>query len=161
MLRSFTLALLLCAGCASAPLTHGIPNLAEVAPGLLRCGQPTPAGFRWLVRNGYTNDVKLNVGTEPEAAAAGMHVVYLPITACQQLEGGPSMPTVSKAVAWMLRPGTAVHCAHGQDRTGLICGVYRVWVCHWTKRKAYAEMKAHNFHPLLKGLWDFWEDKVD
>lgn len=54
---------------------------------------------------------------------------------------------------------TYVHCERGQDRTGLIVGVYRVKVEHWTKADAYQEMLKHGFHPILRGLcWSWQED---
>ncbi len=50
-----------------------------------------------------------------------------------------------------------VHCTHGQDRTGLVVGVYRVLHDGRTKDDAYQEMIHHNFHPDLHGLHEFWE----
>ena len=59
----------------------------------------------------------------------------------------------------MVAPGTFVHCAHGQDRTGLVVAVYRVR--HgWTKAQAQAEMLRLGFHPTLLGLWQSWVDVV-
>jgi len=49
--------------------------------------------------------------------------------------------------------GTFVHCEHGEDRTGLAVGAYRIKVEHWTKPAAYQEMEAPGFHPLLRGLY--------
>ena len=60
----------------------------------------------------------------------------------------------------VLSEGTYVHCEHGQDRTGLIIGAYRVRVQRWSKSQAYQEMKAHGFHPLLHGLYSSWLEDV-
>ena len=35
-----------------------------------------------------------------------------------------------------------VHCQHGENRTGLIMGLYRVQYEHWTPEAAYQEMIA-------------------
>jgi protein tyrosine/serine phosphatase len=42
-----------------------------------------------------------------------------------------------------------VHCKHGQDRTGLILGLYRVYYQHWRPADAYQEMLDYGFHPIL------------
>lgn len=38
-----------------------------------------------------------------------------------------------------------VHCQHGADRTGLMCAVYRVAVCGWSKEEALKEMTEGGF----------------
>ena len=49
-----------------------------------------------------------------------------------------------------------VHCLHGEDRTGLIVGLYRVLKENWSKEDAYKEMLENNFHPKYIGLkWYF------
>ena len=42
-----------------------------------------------------------------------------------------------------------------------VVGAYRVKVEHWTKSAAYQEMKAHGFHPMLRGLYWSWQEDVD
>jgi protein tyrosine/serine phosphatase len=39
-----------------------------------------------------------------------------------------------------------VHCQRGADRTGMVCAMYRVVVCGWTKDDAIREMKDGGFH---------------
>jgi protein tyrosine/serine phosphatase len=39
-----------------------------------------------------------------------------------------------------------VHCLHGSDRTGMVCAMYRVVVCGWTKEAAIEEMKQGGFN---------------
>ena len=59
----------MCAGCASQPLTHGIPNLALVEPGVWRGGEPSAEGWRYLqslgvgktLRLDYTNEIPYGV----------------------------------------------------------------------------------------------------
>jgi len=48
-----------------------------------------------------------------------------------------------------------VHCERGADRTGMMCAMYRVVVCGWTKRAAIAEMKDGGF-----GFSPVWGDLV-
>jgi protein tyrosine/serine phosphatase len=53
-----------------------------------------------------------------------------------------------------------VHCQHGQDRTGLIVGLYRVFSEHWSPADAYNEMLAKGFHQALFLLNHYYEEKT-
>jgi hypothetical protein len=50
-----------------------------------------------------------------------------------------------------------VHCEYGADRTGLMCAMYRIVVCDWTKQEAIAEMKNGGFHFSWNTLVSFIE----
>src|SRR5258708_3948324 len=80
-------ALLACCSCASQKMSHGIPHLAEVEPGLWRGGQPNQEGWRYLRSKGVRRDVKLNtIGEASDALATSndIRVVYLPISFVQE-----------------------------------------------------------------------------
>lgn len=150
-------------GCATVAPQHGIPHFAQVTAGVWRGGQPTAAGWKYLQSLGVKWDVKLNPedeSSDAEAEANGIQIIYLPITRVHQTIAKPAKATLDAAVSALTRNGTFVHCEHGEDRTGLVVGAYRVRVEHWTKRAAYAEMKAHGFHPLLLGLYASWQQDV-
>ncbi len=83
----------------------------------------------------------------------------MPINFEQMTIGKPDVNRLNAAIA-SIKLGTYVHCEHGQDRTGLIIGAYRVKVEHWTKEQAYQEMLRFGFHPLLRGLCWSWEEDV-
>ena len=53
-----------------------------------------------------------------------------------------------------------LHCHHGQDRTGLIIGLYRVKVQGWSAKDAYNEMLQNGFHSTLKELDQYFWDKA-
>ncbi len=53
-----------------------------------------------------------------------------------------------------------VHCRHGQDRTGLVVGLERVFVEGWDPADAYAEMLAHGFHTYFLGLKDYFFEQT-
>jgi hypothetical protein len=100
--------------------------------------------------------VKLNTGTTDDCVAAlGMHVTKIPISTWKQIFG-PVGRDMTNAVA-AIGPGTLVHCTHGQDRTGLVLACYREWSQGWPKAAAQKEMLDDGFHPMLRGLWDFWQ----
>ena len=52
-----------------------------------------------------------------------------------------------------------VHCERGADRTGMMCAMYRISVCGWTKPAAIAEMKngGFDFNPAWHDLVSFIE----
>ena len=52
-----------------------------------------------------------------------------------------------------------VHCQRGADRTGMVCAMYRVVVCGWTKDAAVQEMKEGGFafNPGWKNLVNYVE----
>jgi protein tyrosine/serine phosphatase len=52
-----------------------------------------------------------------------------------------------------------VHCQRGADRTGLMCAMYRIVVCGWSKSEAIDEMKngGFNFNPAWHDLVSFIE----
>jgi tyrosine-protein phosphatase SIW14 len=153
----------LLASCATSQKpAHGVPNLAQVKPGIWRGGQPTAEGWQYLKSLGVHTSIKLNPVSEASddlAASNGFTVVYLPITLAQQTIGKPNSNNLYAAVSAMTN-GTFVHCLRGQDRAGLAVGAYRVRVDHWTKDAAYQEMADHGFHPLLRGLYWSWEEDV-
>lgn len=136
-------------------VTHGVPNLHQVGPSVWRGGQPTDEGWAYLKSLGLTNVVKLNEQTEgrDDPAFSGY---YDPISIEEQILGVPPYK-IDSAVSH-IGDCFYVHCSHGQDRTGLICAVYRVKHDGWTKAKAEKEMLANGFHKELHGLWDWWED---
>jgi tyrosine-protein phosphatase SIW14 len=157
-MRMFLLSIsfVLC-GCA----TSHLPNFSQVEPGVYRGGQPDAMGWAELKAMGVTEDLKLNSVNEASDDGAipnGIWLHYYPIDLYHQTLAEPSDWILNNAVNKIAR-GTYIHCSHGQDRTGLIVGLYRIWVEHWSKPKAYAEMRAHGFHPLLFGLSRAWDDQ--
>lgn len=137
----------------------GIENFAEVEPNIYRGGQPTDEGWNALKAAGVAIIIKLNTAAEAQdvaAAALGMGVVYQPIDTAEQILFKPKRESVLTATS-LIFPNTFIHCEHGQDRTGLIVGCYRVQFEGWKKEAAWKEMLDHGFHPELLGLTLFWE----
>jgi protein tyrosine/serine phosphatase len=175
----------LLSGCVSQhPTRYTIPNFDTVDAHrkIYRGGEPLGPGWQHLKSLGVGTVVKLNTNEESTdcgAKARGLTVVALPITETQQRSGSPDISTIKCAVREMRRGAVFVHCGSdsrskpnslaalfdfqgGQDRTSLVVGCYRVWVEHQTKAKARVEMKSFHFHALLlRGLRNFWRDKVN
>lgn len=158
-------------GCRPTTMMHGIPNFAQVTPGVWRSGQPTTdADWSYLRSLGIAHVVKLNFpseGSDEGAVRAGLTVHTLSL----QPEGdrdlfddiaatfvGPDRAVVLEAQRVIAAGGgVLVHCTHGQDRTGYIVGRYRVQQQGWAKELAYREMLSYGFHPELHGLHEAWE----
>ena len=179
MLRKLVLLVaLLTIGCSPMVYSHGVPNLVEVGPGLWRSGQPTNDEVSWeYLRSfaGITDVVKLNFGSEGSDSSAsfvGIEVHSIPIQPAGDKDVIVSfvgtfvhpdiatLDTIERLIEVLVSNGriVLVHCTHGQDRTGLVVGRYRVLHDHWTKDVAYLEMRQNNFHASLHGLHDYWED---
>ena len=157
-------ALCLVASCATQTNSPSgpsdIPNLQQVEPGIFRSGQPTTPAQWVYVRDTLhaTNIIKLNTVEEgADNVPSGMHVYSFPITTMQQMVEGPN-PTDMKMALALVGPGTLIHCEHGQDRTGLLVGLYRLQE-GWGKDAAFLEMKTNKFHTVLHGLNEFWENQ--
>ena len=46
-----------------------------------------------------------------------------------------------------------VHCQHRADRTGMMCAIYRIAVCGWTKDEAIREMTGgFGFHSVWQNI---------
>lgn len=167
------LALLLCAASAAAEApvapssaaVAGIPNFREVAPGVYRGGHPTAEGWAYLKAKGVRTVVRLHLpseGSDDEAEALGMTLIDAsgPPATVKDVFGAPTPERLKLAVDSLrdesLRP-VYVHCLHGQDRTGLIVGLYRVLHDGRTKDAAYEEMRRHGFHRSLRGLRTVWK----
>jgi len=142
-----------------------LPNFREVTPGVYRGGQPTAAGWAYLKSLGVKTDVKLDLpseGSDEEAAKLGIKVVDAsgPPADFRNALGAPKPERIRLAVQTLQDESqwpVYVHCRHGQDRTGLVVGLFRVLHDHYTKAQAYKEMRAHHFHPALHGLHEMWE----
>jgi protein tyrosine/serine phosphatase len=146
--------------------THGIPNFAIVDPGVFRGGQPNTEGWEYLKSLGVKTVVKLNFeseGSDQEAKDLGMAVVDVsgPPSDYTNFYKAPKAERIRLAVTTLQdesRRPIYVHCLHGQDRTGLVVGIFRVLQDRYSKSEAYKEMLDYHFHPLFGGLDDVWND---
>jgi protein tyrosine/serine phosphatase len=153
-------------------VTHNIPNLQQVKPGLWRSGQPQNV-FDWeyLRVLGITRAIKLNFETECSDSSARIAGITSYMMSVQPEEDKNLISNITntfarpdakviEAAEKLIDPsvGTLVHCTHGQDRTGYLIGRYRVNAERWSKNEAYLEMLKFGFHPELYGLHKAWED---
>ncbi len=147
----------LVAGCVTRPVVNGVPNFADVAPGIYRGGQPNEQGWQFLRSLGVTNVVKLNREVaDPPADGMNVYFIPLPPATIWEVFEQPSSNDVWRAVQAMTLGGTYVHCEHGRDRAGLVVGCYRIWIDGWSEAAAAREMSAMGYRWSIPGLTAFW-----
>jgi protein tyrosine/serine phosphatase len=154
----------------------GVPNLRLVRPGLYRGGRPSAAGLEYLKSIGVKRILNLEVGDFieafpwiiarelREARRRGLMEQRFPMSAFDPATSGRFDARVNEMME-VLKTATPddaifVHCAHGQDRTGLVIALERVIDEHWEPKVAYAEMRRTGFHPYFLGLKHYFETKT-
>jgi hypothetical protein len=53
-----------------------------------------------------------------------------------------------------------VHCQKGEDRTGLVVGLYRVLNQKWAPQDAWNEMFKFGYHPHFRALTHYFEKRT-
>ena len=136
-----------------------------VEAGIYRSPRPSQADLAALKAAGVKyvldlEDDQAAVATEKGwAASLKLNFVSEPMSGFWT----PNDAQVNRIEAWLADPKhrpVLIHCLHGEDRTGLIVGLYRVEHEGWTPAKAYQEMLANNFHQLLVFLNHYYESKT-
>jgi protein tyrosine/serine phosphatase len=138
----------------------------EVVPGLYRSAQPQEEDFSGLVESaGIKSIVNLN-NDESWMELEREITANLGITLFEHPMSGFWSPTdeqVDTTLMALNNPQSypvLLHCLHGEDRTGLIIGLYRVIFQNWSPQAAYQEMLDRGFHPILLGLDAYFWDRT-
>jgi protein tyrosine phosphatase (PTP) superfamily phosphohydrolase (DUF442 family) len=148
------------AGCAASfpqppQDSFGLANFAKVDDDVYRSGQPDKQQIAHLVEHyGIKSVIKLNTEREP----ANSPLVKAPhISGWSVLRKGPTdreIKEILDAIDCAPKP-VLIHCLHGQDRTGLIVGLWRIR--HGaTIADAYTDMMRRGFHASYPGVWKAW-----
>jgi tyrosine-protein phosphatase SIW14 len=153
---------------ASVASANEIPivHFHQVSDGIYRGARPNEEGMSALALMGIKTDLNLDNDSrvasdeEAQAKALGMHFISYPMSGFWK----PSDKTVNAALAVLADSSNYpvyVHCQHGQDRTGVVVGLHRVFHDHWTQQQAYAEMIDLGFHPILVFLKHYYDERTD
>ncbi len=146
-----------------APRIAGVPglaNLARVNPGFYRGAQPDAEGYRALKAMGVKTVICLRSwhSSKKETESAGLAYVELPLQADAFGSHPPSDDQIRlffKTVLDPARQPVYIHCAHGKDRTGTMCALYRIEVDGWTPGEAIEEMQSFGYHDIYRDLLRF------
>lgn len=130
----------------ATPLARpGLTNLYRVSDDLYRGAQPTAEGVRNLAALGVRTVINLRRFRSDRDEIARTPIGYVHINV------NPFDPDDEDVVEFLRAVGDAnrlpafVHCKRGIDRTGMMCAIYRVAVCGWSKADALAEMTEGPF----------------
>jgi protein tyrosine phosphatase (PTP) superfamily phosphohydrolase (DUF442 family) len=136
----------------------------QVTPMIWRSGRPTRETLTAL----YASGVRAIINLEDDMPAVsaeitmaheiGFKVYSFPTNSFWQPDDS-KMNGIVNYLAQTKVP-TLIHCLHGEDRTGLVIGLERVFNEKWPAVKAYNEMLDKGFHPILLGLDQYFRDKV-
>lgn len=148
-----------------SPKSAVIPNFAEVHSGFYRGGRPKKAGVQFLAKNGIKvvinleNDKKAIADDKQWVEANGMIFISSPmgwLESPSDSEINFILHTIKDSANWPI----FIHCKHGEDRTGLVVGLYRVLEDQWKPSDAYTEMLDLGFHSHLKALDNYFREKT-
>lgn len=146
--------------------TSKLVKLAVVNDNILRSGRPVAGDLAQLQEDtGVTTVINLESSTEyinQEAKVTkSLGLTYFSVPFISYLP--PKDADVNKVLG-LLRDSThfpvLVHCQHGEDRTGMIIGLYRVEVEGWAPAKAYQEMLAMGFTKELVPLDNYFKKRT-
>jgi hypothetical protein len=137
----------------------GLANLHRVTTNLYRGAQPTTRGMAELKAMSIRTVVNLRSfhSDDDELRGTGLKQGRLHMKPWHAED-----EDVVFFLEWMADMNhlpAFVHCQRGADRTGLICALYRIVYCGWSKSEAIREMKegGFGFNPAWKILTTYIE----
>jgi tyrosine-protein phosphatase SIW14 len=151
------------------------PNFYLVKTGIYRGGHPDAGGLEYLKDLGITTIIDLEIGDLIEATpgeidaeikgaeALGLNDIREPMSAFELALSSSFDDRINDILAILADPTQKpvyVHCAHGQDRTGLVIGLERVFNEGWTPAAAWNEMLERGFHVEFLGLSTYFFRKT-
>ena len=142
------------------PLTlPGVANFYQVTTNLYRGAQPTAEGMRQLQAMGIRTVINLRAFHSDKDVVAGTGLKSIRFETKPWHAEEEDVVGFLKAATDTNNLPVFVHCERGADRTGMMCAMYRIVVCGWTKPEAIEEMKRGGYHfsPVWKNLVEFIE----
>jgi protein tyrosine phosphatase (PTP) superfamily phosphohydrolase (DUF442 family) len=124
----------------------GLDNFYQVTTNLYRGAQPTAEGMARLQSLGVRSVISLRWlrSDRHELRGTGLKSFRFDMVAWHA--NTDDVVNFLKTATDTNNLPAFVHCEFGADRTGLMCAMYRIVVCDWTKEDAIAEMKNGGFH---------------
>jgi len=136
----------------TADRIEGLRRFDLVAKDIYRGSQPDAGQLQKIIAaHGVKTVIKLNSGSEPDVPGVNVirHYFNAWITpSAEEIQG------ILKDIDKAEKP-VFIHCTYGEDRTGLIVGLYKVRYLKVSTEDAYRDMSAHGFHPY-PGVWKAW-----
>lgn len=144
-----------------------LPRFYEVTPKtVFRGGQPSEIGFKLLSQMKIRTVLNIRKSSSAQIEEErnlvhqlGMRYISVPLSGILTPRDG-DMKLIERILTNTSYQPVFVHCLHGQDRTGLVIGLYRVFHDRISPHAAYQEMLDFGFHPILFGLNRYFEEKT-
>jgi len=133
----------------------GIKNCFQVTTNLYRGAQPTADGMAHLKVRGIKTIINLRAWHSDKDKVVGTGLKSVRFETEPWHGDEEEVVRFLKVVTDTNNLPAFVHCERGADRTGMMCAMYRVVVCGWSKPAAIAEMKDGGF-----GFSPVWGDLV-
>ena len=131
----------------------GISNVGRISQGIYRGNQPLPEGYKTLKEMGIKTVINLRSRHSEKKAVedAGMNYMEFPISMIKNLK----RENIREIIDTMADPENQpvyVHCALGQDRTGIVAAIYRIEKQGWSLDEATQEMQDFGFTDIWINL---------
>ena len=142
------------------PITiAGIDNCYQVSSNLFRGAQPTAKGMENLKSLGIKTVINLRAFHSDKNKVAGTGLKSVRFETKPWHAEEEDVAGFLKVMADTNNLPAFVHCERGADRTGMMCAMYRVAICGWSKDDAIAEMTEGGFryNPTWRNLVNFIE----
>lgn len=139
---------------------NGLPNFHKVTDDLYRGAQPAKSGFQELKKLGVRTVVNLRSFHSDRNKIGNTGLAYEHIYMKSWHPEEKEIVRFLRIVTDKNRTPVFVHCMHGADRTGVMCAVYRIAVCGWTRDEAIREMTTggFGFHKIWTNLVKYVEN---
>jgi protein tyrosine/serine phosphatase len=137
---------------------EGLPNFHKISENLYRGAQPTAIGIKQLKDMGIKTMINLRSFNSDKDEIGSIEIGYEHIYMKTWHPEDEDIVKFLKIVTDKTKMPVFVHCQHGADRTGLMCAIYRVAVCGWSKEAAVDEMVygGYGFHSVWKNLINYF-----
>jgi protein tyrosine/serine phosphatase len=139
---------------------QGIDNAGRISPCVYRGNQPSGKGYQTLKSMGVKTVINLRAAhTErKEVEAAGMKYLEFPLSMTNNIRK-EKLQEIVRAMSDPSNHPVYVHCALGQDRTGIVVAAYRMDSDGWSFEDAEKEMQSFGFNDawlhLKKAIKDY------
>jgi len=132
----------------------GIDNCYQVSSNLFRGAQPTAQGMANLKSLGIKTVINLRAFHSDQDRVAGTGLKSVRFETEPWHADEDDVVGFLKVMADTNNLPAFVHCERGADRTGMMCAMYRVAICGWSKDDAIDEMTEGGFHynPVWRDL---------